>query len=154
MVPTYAVLIYMAGFCARPLSRYLCVSHIPIPPIAPPSTIKALLDTQAEHRQQIAAQERQIRDVQALLLGSRKSSSSSDKACREEAARASARAAETAAGLSRLREGVSAARVREGSRGRGGGVEGGRWSSVALEASYPVLRGAVAVESLRRQPVG
>eukprot|EP00752_Nemacystus_decipiens_P010476 g9334.t1 len=74
------------------------------------STIKALLDTQTEHQQQIAAQEKQMRDVQELLLRSRKSSSSLDKACREEAARASARAAENAAGLSRLREDVSAAK--------------------------------------------
>ena len=42
--------------------------------------------------------------------------SSIDPIFREEAARASARAAETAAGLSSTGEGVSAARVREGSR--------------------------------------
>ena len=74
------------------------------------------IQAEQQQEQEIAAHEKQIRDLQAVFLGSRKSSSAANKAFREEAARASARAAETAAGLSSTGEGVSAARVREGSR--------------------------------------
>lgn len=111
-------------------------------PALPSSTIKALLDTQAEHQQQMAAQEKQIRDVQAFLVGSRKKSSSDVARCREEAARAAAAAVETAAGFRRLREGVSAARVRRKSTA-GGWIDGGmRGVEAALGgyASYVVCK--------------
>lgn len=77
----------------------------------PSSAIKSLLDTQAAHQQQIIAQEKQMRDLQASLSGPRKLAS--DKARREEVARATAAAVEIGAGLFKLRADVSAARVRQ-----------------------------------------
>lgn len=82
------------------------------------SAIKALLDTQAEQHQQMAAQEKTLRDVQRLIVGSRKLAS--DAARREEQVRATA-AAETAASMSKLREDVSTARVRRGADKKGSG---------------------------------
>jgi len=67
-----------------------------------------MLDTQAEQHQQISAQDKQIRDIQALVVDSRKLLASY-QARHEEVERAAA------AGLSKLRAEVSAARVRKGS---------------------------------------
>ncbi|CAN0157802.1 unnamed protein product, partial [Pylaiella littoralis] len=80
------------------------------------SAIKALLDTQAEQQQRMAAQEKTLRDVRGLLLVGSRKPPASDSGCREmgvratAAAAAAAAAAETAAGLSKLREDVSIAR--------------------------------------------
>ncbi|CAN0419447.1 unnamed protein product [Ectocarpus sp. 12 AP-2014] len=69
------------------------------------STIKTLLQTQAEHRQQIAAHEKQMRGMQALLVGRKKTDS--DKVRRGDLARATAVAAETGAVLAKLRKEVA-----------------------------------------------
>ncbi|CAM9287093.1 unnamed protein product, partial [Ectocarpus sp. 4 AP-2014] len=76
------------------------------------STIKTLLETQAEHRQQIAAHEKQMRSMQALLV--RRKKTDADKVRRGDLARATAVAAETGAVLAKLRKDV--ATVREDAR--------------------------------------
>ncbi|CBN79016.1 hypothetical protein Esi_0165_0045 [Ectocarpus siliculosus] len=76
------------------------------------STIKTLLETQAEHRQQIAAHDKQMRGMQALLVGRKRTDS--DKVRRGDLARATAVAAETGAVLAKLRKDV--ATVREDAR--------------------------------------
>ncbi|CAM9347974.1 unnamed protein product [Ectocarpus sp. 8 AP-2014] len=76
------------------------------------STIKTLLETQAEHRQQIAEHDKQMRGMQALLVGRKKTDS--DKVRRGDLARATAVAAETGAVLAKLRKDVTT--VREDAR--------------------------------------
>ncbi|CAM9987364.1 unnamed protein product, partial [Scytosiphon promiscuus] len=72
------------------------------------SAIKGLLDTQAQHQQQITAQQKHMRDLQASFSGPRRLAS--DKARREEVARATAAAVEIGAGLFKLRADVAATR--------------------------------------------